>query len=549
MLNQFSLVQLACRASNLAERLFLLRQIEPTATHSCRNPLTATDLRSVQQDLEMLFPVVDPTQDQFYGIKRRSMKRSLRLFRWYERNLDSLTTEQRQVFLSVHGSWIQTYEQAMTVFCSCLAVPDDQDTTAVLAEVCNPIGCAPFLKLIETELSALFESTQRQGLEVPHPERLILAVQQFFGQRIAMMMTHSIQETLLELETVNAPSDLEAYHSFYLRFPVLVRWLSQVCTDILQFVKVAIARLLQDRIELSQQLWSGTAPLQLLKFRLRQEEIQGQWTAAIDLRLADGQHQQLRYYPYALEAELGLQQLYAQLSEGQDVSQGRSTAIVCRSGYGYISAVQHLSKSNRCWQLGQTLAVRQLLGHQGLWSRIHVGIQSCSSESLDPADTAAQSGIQQGFSALDQWFCTQPVTATQTLHTYFKTASIQLCHRSPAAYLLLLVTAQQSSYLANPLAVDAVFRALIEQPCPWDRLGEIAQLEVKMLWQFKALYLTIPMNHRYMLYDAEHVLFSKLPLTPLEFLARRISHQSNRKTSKAASDILLPKTVKHSLAT
>jgi hypothetical protein len=38
-----------------------------------------------------------------------------------------------------------------------------------------------------------------------------------------------------------------------------------------------------------------------------------------------------------------------------------------------------------------------------------------------------------------------------------------------------------------------------------------------------------------MLYDAEHALFSKLPLSPLEFLARRIAQHAARQHSTAGA--------------
>ncbi len=531
MLRHLSLTHLACRASNLAERLFLLKQLaeSPTSRDSWV-PLSSCDLQAVQEDLEMLFPVAADNAP-YYRIKRQTMKRSLRLYRWYERNIAHLSGTQQQLFLSAHKSWLQTYEQAIATS-DLDSFQNDQDS-ALLFRACGLAGCAPFMKLIETELAAVFGAARRQGLEVCNELLLIKTAQQFFWQRIGTMVA-SIEERFSGGTSADAPIAAETYITFYLKYPVLARWLSQVCGDIIHFIKAAIARLLTDRHDLSASFWADKAITQLITFRLRQEDVQGQWTMSIDLGLADGQVQQTVYYPYALEAELGLQNFYA-ACEGSDCDSKASPYIIlCRSGYGYIASNPSCSTLAvaKLRQVGQALAMRQLLGHRGLWGRIRIGVpRAHSSEFLDVA--MQENTMQQGFESCQQWFRCQPSAAMQALSNHFEIAAAQLCHRSPGAYLILLMTAQQSAYLTNPLAVDAVFRALVDRPCPWDSLGEIAQLEVKMLWQFKALCLTVPMSHRYMLYDAEHALFSKLPLSPSEFLARRIAQYANQRNTKS----------------
>jgi Domain of unknown function (DUF4135) len=530
MLRHVSLTQLACRASNLAERLFLLKQLAEFPTN--RNgwvSLSSSDLQAVQEDLEMLFPAAADTAP-YYRMKRQTMKRSLRLYRWYERNIAHLSAAQQQLFLLAHKSWLQTYEQAIATS-DLDSFQNDQDS-ALLFRACGLAGCAPFMKLIETELTAVFGAARRQGLEVSNELLLIKTVQQFFWQRIGTMVA-SIEERFSGGTSADAPIAAETYITFYLKYPVLARWLSQVCGDIIHFIKAAIARLLTDRHDISASFWADEAITQLMTFRLRQEDVQGQWTMLIDFRLADGQARQMVYYPYALEAELGLQNFYA-ACEGNDCDLKVSPyTILCRSGYGYIASNPSCATSPlaKLRQVGQALAMRQLLGHRGLWGRIHIGVpRAHSSEFLDVA--VQENAMQQGFESCQRWFRYQSSAAMQALSDHFAIATAQLCHRSPGAYLLLLMTAQQSAYLTNPLAVDAVFRVLVDRPCPWDSLGEIAQLEVKMLWQFKALCLTVPMNHRYMLYDAEHALFSKLPLAPLEFLARRIAQHANQQNAK-----------------
>ena len=535
MLSQFSLAQLACRASNLAEQLFLLRHLSPPHKHQ---PLTRGDLLVNQQDLELLFPVTDSAHDSFYHLKRRAIGRALRLFRWYELNLAALSAEQHQVFLEVHSPWIGTYERAAIAYSSTCS---RTNVTAIGSHASRSAVSAPFLQLIEVELRRIFDGLAPQGLVVPSYPRLIEAVQQFYRQRIAIMTAQFGQS--FEQNIASGEDRIEACHAFYLRQPVLCRWLAQVCADLIQFVSLALTRLCEHRHELAQQLWNDELPRQVTQLKLRQDTIQGQWTACFSLQMASGQEQQICYYPFALEAERALQTLWTQIDKGIS-SAADPGAVLCFKGYGYIrtrtsaqEALANKKSPEALRQLGQRAAVQRLLGHQGLWSQIQIGLWSS-----ETVPTPAEEHFRAGLESVQRWCLNWPSIAIQTLKDFFKETSVQLCHRSPAAYLLLLVTAQQRFLLTNPLAIDAIFRILVKQPCAWDKAGEIAQLEVKMLWQFKAPCLRVLMDRRYMIYGPDHVMFTKLPTTPLEFLACRIQQRTSLQPADATQEQLLSAT-------
>jgi Domain of unknown function (DUF4135) len=524
MLSQISLAQLACRASNLAERLFLLKQLSPPQKSQ---PLTSRDLQIVQQDLEQLFPAVDATQDSIYQLKRRAIRQSLRLFRWYEQNLATLSTAQQQTFLAVHSSWIQTYEQAVTVYYR-------EDLSQDAIERRHPADrlsvSAPFLQLIAVKLKKVFDELSPRELFAPCQARLIAAVQRFFSQRIALMAAQP--RPILDPQKTDAEGRALACHSFFLSQPVLARWLAQVCADTIRFVQVAVTRLSQDRCDLALGLWDGDLPRQITQISLSQDKIQGQWSATFGLQLDSGAVHQVRYYPYALEAERALRTLWAQIDRGQS-STADLNAVLCCKGYGYLRVRAAPRKSpEELRQLGQRTALRNLMGQQPLWQQVQVGIWS--SDTVDPAEANFAAGVE----SVQSWL-NQPTLGIQALKTCFREVSAQLCHRSSAAYLLLLVTAQQRFLLTNPLSIDAIFQTLVKQPCLWDKAGEIAQLEVKMLWQFKAPCFRVLMNRRYMSYDPEHVLFSKLPMTPLEFLTQAVLDQASLSCTDRASAQLL----------
>jgi Domain of unknown function (DUF4135) len=546
MLDLFALTQLTYRASNLAERLTIVKQLKDCSTPlSFQSPLKKVDLQAINEDLEQLFPSSTASQSQgaFYRIKRQAIKRSLRLYRWTELNLKDFSAAQQQILLAVHAPWLSHYIEAIAQVAQVSPLADLKDSSVSVNNMAAQ-GCLPFLKLIETALMAVLADTQPAGLEVAIHPRIVASAQQFFWQRVEIMVTRVMTEAAPSFQfELEAHSSLpEAFHAFYLRFPVLARWLSQVSGDVIHLARQAIARLVQDRHDLSQQFWESVAISGITdcQFVQAQDATEEHPILQIEICLTNGQAKCLIYCPYSIQAEVGLQQLYAEVS----TDPVKTHSILAKRGYGYIGKTQQPSNLERFQEMGCHLAIRQLLGSsRGIWGQLqigivprgvcrdemswHSGVRSPKNLNIPPTDSKpfnVEDAIQQGFERMDQWLRCQPQVAALALNTHFAYASAQLCHRSAATYLKIFRTVQSAPCLANPLAVDAVFRTL--SPCRWDGLGELAQLEFKMLWQFKALWLTIPMNHRYILYEAEHALFSKLPISPLDYLSRRVQRMS-----------------------
>jgi lantibiotic modifying enzyme len=542
MLDLFALTQLACRASNLAERLTILKQLTECSTHlNFRSPLNKVDLQAVNEDLERLFPssAVNQPQGSFYRIKHQVVKRSLRFYRWVELNLTDLSPEHQRILLEVHAPWLSHYIEAIAQVSQTSNVCDLQIES--IPDV-NIQGCFPFLKLIETELNAILEVAQQNGLEVSSHPQMVASVQQFFWERVKPMVTNALlaDTPYLQAEVENQSSFADSFHAFYLRFPVLVRWLAQVSGDLIALIRQAIARLVQDRHDLTQQFWEGVAIASMTdcRFVQAQDATEEHPILQMEFCLTNGQVKGLTYCPYSIQAEVGLQQLYAEALP--DRVKTHSMSILAKRGYGYIEQAKQPSKLELFQEIGCHFAVRQLLGSsRGIWGQLQLGTvprgvcegempwpsgmrspQNLNMTQTDSQSFNAEEAIHQGFQIMDQWLRRQSQIAARALNTHFASASAQLCHRPTAAYLKIFKTVQSATCLANPLAVDTVFRTL--SPCRWDGLGELVQLEVKMLWQFKALWLTLPMNHRYILYEAEHTLFSKLPISPLNYLSKRM---------------------------
>lgn len=538
MLDLFALTQLACQASNLAERLTILKQLTECSTHlNFQSPLNGADLQAINEDLERLFPnAAIPPQGSFYRIKRQVVKRSLRLYRWVALNLTDFSPKQQQIFLEVHAPWLSHYIEAIA------QVSHNCDLHNTSIQDVNSQGCFPFLKWIETELQAILELAQQDGLEISNHSQVVASVQQFFWERVKLMVTNAMlaDAPFLQAALEEQSSLSDAFHPFYLRFPVLARWLAEVSGDLIALTRQAIARLVQDRHDLSQQFWEGVEIASLTDCQLTQaqDETEEHPTLQLEFCLTNDRVKRLTYCPYSIQAEAGLQQLYAEVSTERVNT--HAISILAKRGYGYIEQAKQPSELDLFQEIGCHFAIRELLGSsRGIWGQLQLGAvprrvyasempwpsdvrspKNLNSPKTDSESFNAEEAIQQGFQRMDQWLRRQPNIAARALNTHFAHASAQLCHRPAATYLKTFRTVQSAPCLTDPLAVDAVFRTL--SPCRWDGLGELVQLEVKMLWQFKALWLTIPMNHRYILYEAEHTLFSKLPISPLHYLSRRV---------------------------
>jgi hypothetical protein len=542
-LDPFELSQLAYRASNLAERLCLLKRLgELPLKVQHLLPLNLTVLAQVNQALNLLFPAasVDRPQDTVQRLKRQAIKRALRHYSWYGLNLQRLTPAHRQVFTQAQAPWLTTYQKAMTCF--------GQQADSQLTPECQQ-GYAPFYALLEQKCAALLAAV-RQG--APHLDiqlQAATAVQQHLGDLVHPMIRAAITAApglsqALQTRSPEPAVRLQLYHRFYLQFPVLARWLAQLSSDLVELLRNAITHVVRDCSDLSQKLWDGVSVtgLEQVQFLAVPNAAETQGILYFSLRLANGQLKQLLYYPYALDSEQGLQRFYTALL-GEQTAQNPFGRVLCRTGYGYLEISGEASNSNlqaAFQQLGQYLAFRQLLGHRrGLLSCLQIGIDPSSFlprqefvSAMTPLSIALNNGdspaaivhqsIQQGFEAIDDGLRLSPQKAIQALDNCFAGTTARLCHRPLSVYLQLLHLVQTATCLENPLQVDAVFRTLVERPCPWDGLGEIAQLEVKLLWQFKVPWQTVPMNYRYLLYDNDHALFSKLPLSPLLYLKRRV---------------------------
>lgn len=543
-LDDFDLAQLAYRASNLAERLCLLKRWGelPLQVRQLL-PLTPAIIAAVNQDLNLLFPApaIGRPQDTVQRLKRQAIKRALGHYGWYGLNFNRLTPAHWQTLVQAQAAWLTTYQQAMLCF--------GKQADVELAS--NHQGYAPFCTLLKQQCTEALVAVQQLAPHLDLRLEVATATQQYLGERVHLMVMAAIQAApelsqSLQTSSPDPAVRLQLYHQFYLQFPVLARWLAQLSGDLKTLLHHAITRVVTDCADLSQKLWHDVpvASLDHVQFWSGSNGADAQGILQFSLRLADGQAKQLLYYPYALDSERGLQRFYTELL-GEQATQNPLGQVLCKTGYGYLDCSRESSEckfQSAFQQLGQYLAFRQLLGHRrGLLSRLQIGLDPRSflpeqpqelgtltslstplSDGNSPSATTACQSIQQGFETMDNGLQASPQQAIQALDRCFAGATARLCHRPISVYVQLLHLVQTAICLENPLQVDAVFRTLVEPPCPWDGLGEIAQLEVKLLWQFKVPWQTVPMNCRHLLYDSGHALFSKLPISPLLYLARRI---------------------------
>ena len=549
MLQSLTFTQLAARASNLAERLVLLKELEAVVPpDTCQRPLARLDLVQIDQDVERLCtPDPQAPSGMILPLSRSVLKRHLRQYRWYEINLDLLPAAACSILQQRQSSWLPTYALALEQ----LAEP--------MPDADRFLGGAPFIALLRQQMEVLCQELATVAHPLTISPQILAAAAHFFWARVKPMVTQAIASDQAQFTPLresafsavagdgrSASSLLRDYAAFYQRFPVLGRWLAQFTADFLQLMSEALWRLQQDQPQLHAHLLeSAITGVSCCDLNLAYCPQEGQITIRFGLDLANGQTAHLWYFPYSIDAEVALQTLHRTLSGSPDPSPQET--LLAQAGYGYslggLSEPQQ-TRFQSLQNLGIDLALRHVLGsHRGIWSRLHLGVGQFRPRLPHPVPAPVpprtwaegtvsnpHKAVAQGFRQVEQYVYQQPEAMIQLLQRSFRGATARLYNRPAAVYLRLLQQVQQPAYLRNPLQVDAVFRTLMAQPCPWDFMGELAQLEVNLLWQFKVPWLTVPMNHRYLMYSNCHALFSKLPLSPLEFMTQRIHQLSEAAT-------------------
>lgn len=348
-------LDIASRASNLSERTQLVAGLSRRQASAASQPLSKLDqwkiskfagrlsAQYVKQSLRTTSPP-RASQDEIARVLERFRVWELRLAHADEASLGLLA--------GLHQPWLSTYRAALEEFdpddgMRARSGPSEAGTRAEVARVCDP-----FLQHLRRELGAAIEAANLAvGTELLDPA-IARDITGHFLDRFELALAWAA-ETDLKVwcarsgirEDVSAEqherylretfADLGTYHEFYLRFPVLGRWLAHVGAMLCDNGRNMIERLKRDRQAIADALL-GDGILRFRSVKLGRSDCHagGQTVVLVTADLARGGQGVVVYKPRCLRSQAALRGLLDQLAK-EGIQGFAAYRTLDRDGYGY----------------------------------------------------------------------------------------------------------------------------------------------------------------------------------------------------------------------
>jgi type 2 lantibiotic biosynthesis protein LanM len=398
MLDKIAIIDIACRASNLTERLSLVKNIaRNNSLQVFANPLTALDTWAINKQVGKL--VVMQIQQQLFqplasNVPTESeLQLLLTKYKLYERNLANLPESVQLQFINTHATWLNIYRDALET----LNLPKSDFSGSVWFEPDIYYGrfakvCEPFLRLIQQKLQSICNEVTQNSCDFCISQRVIGDIQFELLNRFEMKLARAVEadinvycyknnlskssefkEYISYLE--NTFNDEHSYHYFYIKFPVLARLLAQITRFIIKNSEQVIQRLVHDLVEISLTFFKGRKIQEITSFKIGKSDFHadGRSVVFVELALANAnptiEDKILVYKPRCIQSEAAMQGLLKALTEARAV--GFSTyQVLCKDGYGYAeyipcdrNQVESEEDIKQFYnQLGGYLAVFHILG-------------------------------------------------------------------------------------------------------------------------------------------------------------------------------------------
>lgn len=103
-------------------------------------------------------------------------------------------------------------------------------------------------------------------------------------------------------------------------------------------------------------------------------------------------------------------------------------------------------------------------------------------ELVNPQDYAQV--IVEGFNHIYSWMLNHQPETIELINQIFQSSTIRFVNRATQVYAKILEAIRHPMCLVDPLQVDLVLQSLLEHQRAWDPTGELAELEIKSLWQW-----------------------------------------------------------------
>ncbi|MDZ8054553.1 MAG: type 2 lanthipeptide synthetase LanM family protein [Aulosira sp. ZfuVER01] len=391
MLDSYSLIEFASRASNLSERTSIIKQLaEHDLQVECINQINPLDTWIVDKlagklAIKSIKKNSNQNQQEFeLATKTADFKEILTNYKFYELNLANLPESDRWEFIKPHSKWLDTYQAALAT----LDLPIKDFNTSYWYQPNIYYGkfakvCEPFLRLLQQKLHLSTASSYQINPQV------LTDIQMHLLKRFELSLAwaleadinvycakNNIAKTADSLDAYiayleNTFSSEEDYHRFYSKFPVLGRWLAQITNFLYTVAEKLIQRLTLDLEEISSTFFDGRQILQIKSLKLGQSDhhAEGNSVIIIELELINGEIVTLVYKPRCLQSEVAMQGFLETLNQAK-VIEFATYRVLCQDGYGYAefitSGKNHVQSEKDIEQfynqLGGYLAIFYILG-------------------------------------------------------------------------------------------------------------------------------------------------------------------------------------------
>jgi type 2 lantibiotic biosynthesis protein LanM len=390
-LRERAALDIAARASNLAEQIAIVRALTSTADAADRPrpALSALDTWRLRRATGILArrPRGTPPPSPDAVAQLASL---LGEHRRLQLRHGSLTAEERAAVAAAHAAWLPTYASALGALDSS-PVGEPELVGAAAQRPWLAWACLPFLRLARRELEAAAdEANARVGRELVRPA-LVTACEQQLVARLALPLTWAVEadQRVAFARLGIAPdaagvddhdgyvrrtfADAAACHEFYLRFPVLGRWLAVVTRQACDNGRRLMRRLARDADEIGRELM-GEPIVAFTSADLGRSDFHagGRSVAMIGVELASGPAG-LVYKPRCVRSGVALRDLLRRLRE-DGVLGMTQPRVLAKDGYGYEQLIpserNHVGsreQASRIYEeLGGLLAIFYVLGGSDL---------------------------------------------------------------------------------------------------------------------------------------------------------------------------------------
>jgi type 2 lantibiotic biosynthesis protein LanM len=371
---------IASRATNLAEQIRIAEALSPHNGSAAAGPeLTGVDLWRLQRLARRLAsshaeylrrPVAQRSAEE--------LERILTVNRLLQLRSRQLRPDERAILDDIHTAWLPTYTAALHSFdlpASRLADTALRDATGTRRRLA--LACAPFRALLRREVgaatSAANQATDRElfapAIVETFEEHLIdrfeIAIawaveadQNVAFARLGISKSHATADDH-DAYFDRTFRDASSYHRFYMRFPVLGRWLATVTRLLCDNGRSLVERLRRDVNEIGSELFSEP----IIQFTSldpgKSDYHAGARSVAIVSVTLESGPDSFVYKPRCLDAEVAMQRLLERLT-ADGVIGFAPHQVMARDGYGYEQRIP--SDCNHVQSQEQAVTVYEELG-------------------------------------------------------------------------------------------------------------------------------------------------------------------------------------------